>query len=480
MRALALFLIIVGCRSWFVDRSIANIPFNDAWDAEASDLFVPCLHGHLAASAFFAAHNEHRIVLTRLVSLGLFKANNNLWDPRIEILFNTVWVALMAVVMAGLLAHGLPAHAGKMYIATALVWLPPYGWENALFGFQSQFYFMIFFSLAALWCLSAAPERTTTWWIGAGASALSCLSLSSGCFAPFVALGVRIATGRRAEGRRIDWRGLAHEHADTCALCLLVGASATMGFRHTSENDGLMAQNLFSFCKTLGYALSWPLLRIPAACVVFYWPAYLVARRGILKNGVLSPIEKRMLAVAGWAIAQAVAIAVFRGVGGHAPTSRYLDILAVGCLANFVLLMNHRATFSRLFVRAWVAMAVAGLVWGTAHEIVRLPERLRSSREQLRRCRAYMETGDSKTLTALAGPNDLPYPDLHRLQFLLDDPTVRSFLSFPLKDVPRSARLSRLSAWVYLLAPEIFAAGAIAAAAAQARALRPKLSDIRE
>lgn len=472
LRALALFLVIIGSRSWFADRGIANVPSNDAWDAEASDLFVPCIHGHLAASAFFAAHNEHRIVLTRLVALGLFKADHNLWDPKVEILFNTVWVALMAVAMAEILAHGLPAHAGKMYAAVALVWLPPYGWENAFFGFQSQFYLMIFFSLAVLWCLSVAPERTAIWWIGAAASALSCLSLSSGCFAPFVALGVRVATGRRAAGSRIDWRGFAHEHADTCALCLLAGAYAVAGFHHTSGNDSLMAQDLFSFCKTLGYALSWPLLRIPAACVVFYWPAYLVVRRCILENGGLSPIEKRMLAVACWTVAQAIAIAFFRGEGGHAPTSRYLDILAMGCLANFVLLMMHTPSFKIPFVRAWVAMAVAGLVWGAAHEAVRLPERLSSSREQLRRCRAYAVTGDPKTLTALAGPNDLPYPDLHRLCFLLNDPTVRSFLSFLPENEPRAALLSRLTAWVYRLAPEILAAGIFAAAAAQAAAVR--------
>jgi hypothetical protein len=421
-------MIVVGVRAWMIDHDTSGVPFYDQWDAEANELFAPNLQGQLTASSFFAPHNEHRIVLTRLLALGLFEANNKMWDPKLEMLVNSVIVGVMAVVIASLLIRSLPSGlAGKIWVAVALVWILPYGWENTLSGFQSQFYLMLLFSFLTLWGLADGPEFTPVWWVGAASAALSCLTMASGFFAPLVVLGLRSVTAWQDRPGPGGAASALRHHACTLALCLALTVLSLLGHHHVPADDVFQAQNGYQFLKTFAHALSWPLIRVPVAFAVLYLPSFWLVR-GRLQN--MPVLDRRLLAILAWVVLQAAAIAYARGAGGHMPSSRYMDILAIGCLANYVVLLRRSPDTRRLWRRLWFVLVAVGLIWQTGHELIHLPEKRLRSEEQLRRCREYVTNQDPRVLNEAHSYEAIPYPDPVRLRAFLDDSRIRPFLLF--------------------------------------------------
>ena len=196
----ALLVIVCGARLWIADVCGSPAPFWDQWDAEGNKLFVPFLRGELSWWHIVKPHNEHRIVLTRLLALGLFQVNR-MWDPRLEMVVN----ALIAAGSATLIAHLLLLEIGvkwwrQVISAVALLWALPYGFENTVWGFQSQVYFLVLFSFLALWGLACGPPYSVRWWVGVASAVLACLTMASGFLAGLVVVAIRclaIALDRR-------------------------------------------------------------------------------------------------------------------------------------------------------------------------------------------------------------------------------------------------------------------------------------------
>ena len=78
--------IILGAKIVLLDNYGSNTPFWDQW-ADPQFIFRPYLTGQLHLLDLIGAHNEHRILLTRLVALGLFVAKGH-WDSYAQMLVN--------------------------------------------------------------------------------------------------------------------------------------------------------------------------------------------------------------------------------------------------------------------------------------------------------------------------------------------------------------------------------------------------------
>ena len=83
----ALFLIVFSAKLQLIRDNPATAPFWDQWDGEARVLFVPYSESNLGWRTMFDLHNEHRVLFTRLLALGLLEANGQ-WDPRLETVVN--------------------------------------------------------------------------------------------------------------------------------------------------------------------------------------------------------------------------------------------------------------------------------------------------------------------------------------------------------------------------------------------------------
>ena len=73
--ALGLFAFILGVRWAVFDRYGMTLPEWDQWDAEGLKLLAPWFNQDGFLSALFTPHNEHRVVLTKLLNLGLTVTN---------------------------------------------------------------------------------------------------------------------------------------------------------------------------------------------------------------------------------------------------------------------------------------------------------------------------------------------------------------------------------------------------------------------
>ena len=432
---LALFLIVVGARLWMVFVYGSPVPFMDQWDGEGATLFKPWLEGTLRLSDLFQPHNEHRLVLSRLLALGLLALNGQ-WDAQLEMVVNALLCGGMALFIAVALIKLFGPDLRTLIVLVVGLWAAlPYGHENTLWAFESSFYFLLFFSLVAIWGLALHSPFSWRWWAGAGGLLLACLSMASGCFAAFVLLGL---SGLRLMTRR-------RFNRDSMILIVLCCAviSIAVSFRTTVPGHAPIRANSFSvWANFFGSCLAWPFCATSAACLIMYLPAGLLVVRYLSKRPVdLDETWRRqteaVIGVSAWVILQAAAMAYLRG--GNTlphPVSRYMDILALGALANFfaiLLLMKEipLASAARqtgvVFATCWIIAVAAGSILISQHELGSRAIRTQNLSAIENTVRAYVATGNRTHLEANP-PTAIPYPRPQRLAMLLDDPTIRSIL----------------------------------------------------
>ena len=431
---IALLCTIIGARLWLISVYGSALPLHDQWDAEAAFLFKPWLEGHLGWGDLFSPHNEHRVVLSRLLALGLLLLNGQ-WDAQLEMAANAV--------LAGVIGAAMVSAAGRffsrpkiLYIAAAIIlWLAlPYAQENTLWGFQSCFYFMLIFSLAAIWGLSFHRAFSVPWWFGAISAALACVSMAAGVLAAAIVLalaGIRYLKQRR-------W------NAEQTATVVLAGLVLVLGLSLHHEfppHAALKAISPQAWASVFGRALGWPFSGSAAAALLMYWPLcwlavlYLRSRK-TPENDDDERRQRQMellLALGFWVILQAAAIAYSRGANGTVTiASRYMDILALGTLVNIgavavvLAVLPHRRTLV-LACSLWIAAIAAGAVFTSYKELSSQAGRQAWLGTAEQNVRAYVATGDRKYLEGDPAPR-IPYPAGARLASLLDDPAIRQVL----------------------------------------------------
>jgi hypothetical protein len=155
-------------------------------------------------------------------------------------------------------------------------------------------------------------------------------------------------------------------------------------------------------------------------------------------------------------------------MNGIPPVPRYLDIISIGLLTNFaVLLMMLQSQFARRFSVAWAVVTIAW-IWGVGYNLQRrmgevcsnaLPSKAAASFTQDALLRAYVATGDLQYLNNKSTADIAYYAGPDALAGILNDPVVRPILAHTIReplpvtwptgsvfhnnDVPRGFRLCR-------------------------------------
>jgi hypothetical protein len=118
----------------------------------------------------------------------------------------------------------------------------------------------------------------------------------------------------------------------------------------------------------------------------------------------------------------------------RASRGQYSDILSAGTVLNFTEVAylwtqwrRHGRTAITWLAAAWLGAVACGVVQAVPRLYRDIQTKIAESKEQERRVRVNLAHGDPKVRFD-AGPMEIPYPDAARLQALLDDPTIRSFL----------------------------------------------------
>lgn len=426
---LGLIAVVLGQRWNLISDWGTDIPQHDQWQVEPGQLYVPWNQGLILTAELFRPHNEHRIVLTRLWNLGLFALNHQ-WDGQLQMTANALLAAAIAALLFQILRKG---YSGLLLVIVAGGFAVVYGsnllYENTLWGFQSQVYFLILFALLHFWgCLGHRPG-SMRWWLGFAAGLFGLGSMASGFVAPAI---TAIATAWGGQPDSASNRRWPRTVALGCLALLGIGAGV---IGHPVGTEGW----------TLSAALrtGWLLLAFPAregaatAIALVTWLPLICFLFGRLRQRGTRTFEHRyLLAIGLWCFLQLGLTAVGRPQATGVLPNRYMDIAAVGLVANLAMLGAGWGAASSLRSRiAWIGLGAVWLagVGFAAFSTVQLHTRYvgpglqAQYQEQGERVRTFLSSNDPQVLQEVPYPRvPAAVPDL--LVFALRHPEMRAIL----------------------------------------------------
>jgi len=421
---LATLLLIMAARFYYVETFAIRLPFWDQWDAEGDYLLRPWIEGRLNLRDLWSPHNEHRIFPTRLLSLAIFSLTG-VWDNLIEARVNILLAACIPLIILLFLMRQKALHGPRWLVLIVIIvqFSLPFSFENLLVGFQSQFYFLIIFTLLAI---ILAVRYSNSLLAMAGVLALSWLSvltMASGLLTPLAAAGVYVLQG--FQNREVNWKHVG--------LVVALAGLSLAGYAILPQIGGNHIYRSRSFSElltALEYFLSWPMLESWPDAIVLWLPAFVMVP-WLLRIRTLSRADLFMAGCVMWSLAQTIAIAYGRGQAMESVSSRYTELFTIGLIGNAWFATRFIETLSRYWYIAWLGL-VFFYVFITGHdmrhelEMIDLHESYSHSLKQESNVRKYLQTGDP---SALVKPQfEIPYPDSIRLRSLLDNPTLRPIL----------------------------------------------------
>ncbi|OBG34584.1 hypothetical protein A5673_21325 [Mycobacterium sp. E3198] len=395
------------------------MPFYDQWNGEAADLFSPYLRGTLSLNDLLAPHNEHRILVFRLFALAHLELAGE-WNVRLEMVFGAIVHTAVIAWLAALLMPLVPIQR-RMLLACFIAFLfaLPMGYENTLWGFQSQVYLALLFGIAAVVAFAFARPFSARWFGGLAAAVLSYFSFATGVAAVLAVgalVGIQIATNARKRCAR-EIAGVVI--LTSIAVAMIVWAAS---IPHPVKVPWTsFIQGLCQFAALVGVGF-----------IPMVWFCYhAVARRPRISDRVWIAVG-----ISGWVTIQLVLLAYGRGT---AIAARYLDI---ALLVYPVALMAVFASFDRVCVSRFSRFAKQGVVmwvfivvtafgalgYGLVLKAVAWGE---GAHQQEINVQAYLATRNVADLKAKGGRGqavDLSFPDPQRLASILADPDVRAIL----------------------------------------------------
>jgi hypothetical protein len=421
----SLFLILLGTRVALISYAGSPTPFLDEWEADGARLLKPYMQGNLTTSDLFIPLNEHRIFFTKLLVLVIFKVSGY-WDVVLQMIVNSILDAATVVAIAYTLSRVL---CGGLAVAaivfSTLINAVPFGYDNAVLGFNTHFYLLLTFSFASLWFLSDSPAWSWRWGAGVLCAVGASLCLASGALT-FAAAGgaqlLQMACGRRAGLRE----------ALGIAVLILVTLVLMTTIPHVPDAEPHKAHSVGQFLAAFVGLASWP--AHTALGLVLILPTLVFLLRTVAHRPTLSDPRWFTVAMFGWVVSQMLALAAGRAL--LPLQNRYFDILLIGTTINFVCAFwFFQRDAPKRGLMTWRSFALAtwlfALTLSLTHPQRHLPNQIEEWRTMLatgtRNVQSYLATGETSFLFR-APAAEVPSFFPKRLRELLDTPEIRSAL----------------------------------------------------
>lgn len=437
--ALLLAAAVLAFRIRYINTFAVDFPFWDQWDAEIDFLFRPWIEGTLAWQELVSAHNEHRLFFTRLLSLTWFEFNDYRYSNILSAKLNAALLTL--AYCAGLIAlfrrseHMAPTLLAAVFTATLLA--SPLDWSNNLIGFQSQFYFLIAFTLTGL-AYAASNREGSRLYVPLGVSSIAAtMSMASGVLTAPALLAVCMA---RAWCGRLDLKTLLK----VAPALLVIAAVGYYAVPNLAHHDPLRAQSIGDFARALTTVLSWPLPASPYSPFLVHAPT-LGAVILLARHRKYERTDLIFFGLAAWFLLQCTAIAHSRGAELTAIPSRYMGIVLTGLAASFWFLARG-VSLAWQFRSAWTGKSgtLLGAIWlcsvaiGLGAQTSLAWEAQKSFnadfRTQQRNLSLYLSGADPQALDT--EPMQIPYPSSERLKNLLSSSVIRDMMPLALFSRP--------------------------------------------
>jgi hypothetical protein len=303
-----------------------RVPFRDEW--YTVNVVRAFDNGTLSWPQMWALHNEHRIVLPRLIDLGLIELTA--WNRQVENTFDLVITVAAAALLLGAAWRSVPAFPSSKLsaISVALLIFSLSQYDNWLDPFQIAFLATGLGVSCCVWALSHREQRPRHRIAMVAGGLIATFSSFAGLLTWYIFLPSVISRWRHWA---LAWVGLAAS----------ITVPYFVGFRPLTSSRG-------SLPDLAGYALTYigsPLLGIPSGTGT-PWPAMgcgalgimvMAANLAALRMSKSRPAERLLwVEVAAFALATGVITALGRaGAFGvsQAMTSRYQNFSALWWVA---------------------------------------------------------------------------------------------------------------------------------------------------
>jgi hypothetical protein len=427
--ASSLFLLGLGMKLLMLHRCVNCLPYFDQWEAEALAIYLPYFQHRLHFADFFLAQNEHRIFFTHVYDFILLVLNGQ-WDSQLQMVGNAI---IHSATIAGF-GWYMASLMGRRYwpfiwfpLAVAVVSL--FGWENALWGFQSQFYFLLLFSLLTI-CLLATEPLSPIWLLGLAAGGCAILSMASGLL-PLVAVGAVLILEILKNPKDCP------RHLTALGICAALAFAGLLAIGKAGADQAYAAHSLTQFLQSFCKNLVWPIFPIIWLVPLNLFPLVLLGFIYVRSQQSSGAPERIILSLGILVILQCVATAIMRGSGGSPPFWRYMDTLCFLFTANVLsaalLLTKYWSTLRFrsvccVILLIWLVACLAGLgaLNYTASTFI-IPHWQHFQRARLELTREFLAT-DNETVFINRDSRDLPWLDWPRLVPLLRSKEIRSIL----------------------------------------------------
>jgi hypothetical protein len=430
LQALALFFIIAGVRFAIVWQYGSDLPYWDQWGTEGQELIKRYFDGTLDLKHWFAPSNEHRVFFTRVIALALTLLNDQ-WDARVEMLVNAVICALAASGLYYVVAGGLKNHFQRWiwYAVVAVVFTFPFGWENTIAGFQSQFYLLALFSIASIALLGNYHAFSWQWIVGSLLLPCTLFTMASGLLASIVVVFLLTVILVR---ERNDWKSVLKRDLPTYLACAVIATAGILLTVRLEAHAKYESHSIGQFLEALMISLSWPNIGHIWWSFISWLPffglltAYIT---GFSKNG---RNERLALGFGLWIILQSAATAYSRAAIIY--SSRYFDIYSYGLLVNFIciliLLQTIRSSWKYAilipFSLIWLAVNGSNLYELSFNGA--LGGRKMIYDVEAANTGAYLATGNFNFLIPKQDKKEIPYNNPEGYAQLLNDPVISTIL----------------------------------------------------
>ena len=429
----AFIFILFGVKLALISNYANATPFWDQWDAEAYFLYKPYLDGSLQIIDLFGLHNEHRILTTRLLALGLLELNQ-LWNPLLQMIVNAGLHVLAICLCISLMVKV----TGDQYLKTLLffsviIFSIPYGWENTLAGFQSQFYFVLLFSILCIWFVVDNEPLSIHWWIGFFCGIFAFLSFASG----FIAIAAAASIGL------LQWIVNIRKTKKQLIATVLLFGLIFIGVWLTPSIPGhavYKAASTMQFFDALIGIFSWPVQPSFFRACFFQLPALVFTVVMFFQRP--QAIDKRwyLLALVVWIFGQAMSIAY--GRASSYASSRYLDLFAIGILVNFVCILSilqntaiKNLVVKTIFFIAWIVIVFISMGKFANNNISgQLELKHANSLLQEENLKKYLMTNEIAHLKNKSLEH-VPYPSAERLSLILQSENIQKILPNNIKNL---------------------------------------------
>jgi hypothetical protein len=460
---LALFLTVWGAQLWVVWLYGSPIPIWDQW-YEADSIFKPWAEGHLRGSDLVAVDSNNRAVMTNLLDLFVIRLNGR-WDPLLQMTVNALIHAAFACGLAFCLWNFFGRKRGWLVCFLLMPFFAlPYGGENAIWGYNSMWYFVSIFALITVTGLGFARMGTWRWWLGFAAAILGLLTMASGLVAPAVAGGLILL--RAIKNRRMERHEMITFGTGVILTVLgiwIVGMSA--------YNRPLQAHSWREFTAALTHNLNWPFVNIPGMVFIIALPLVLLLVLYLRPGFQATRVAELILALALWSALQSAMIAY--GRANYVPFvagSRYMDVFNIFVIASLfaTVLLGQFWEYKHLqrWDGLWLPLIFAGIIFFGLCRVSRfvVDDVLVVTREwnliAEERVEAFIKTGDEQEL--FQEPTVRPDPKI--TLSIITNPKLQAILP-PVCLSPKSSvaagRFSAISRWLLKHSITILSGGLI-------------------